>query len=133
MLSVRSSRILFSSLLLAGMACTTTAWGQSLVASVLPTSRSVEVGDTATAFATFINTGTETATDCSIAPATPVTASFLYQTTDPATNALSGTADTPVDIPGNGLQTFFIAFTPTAAFAPTDVELIFDCTNTEPG
>ena len=104
----------------------------AIVASVLPTSRSVEVGATATAFATMINTGAVAATDCFIAPITSVPADFLYQTTDPATNALTGTPDTPVSIPAGASQAFLIAFTPTAAFAPTDVQLNFDCANTNP-
>ena len=61
-----------------------------------------------------------------------VPAGFSYQTTDPATNALIGTPDTPIDIGAGGSQTFLFAFTPSAAFAPTDVELSFDCTNSEP-
>ena len=104
----------------------------SLVSSVLPTSRSVQIGDTATVFATVINTGPGTATGCSISPVTPVPATFLYQTTDPATNALTGTPNTPADIAEGAAQTFLFAFTPSAPFAPTDVELSFDCTNTSP-
>jgi len=104
----------------------------ALAASVLPSSRSAEVGTTVTAFATIINAGPGTATGCSISPVTPVSADFLYQTTDPATNALSGTPDTPVDIADGAAQSFVFAFTPTAPFAPTDVQLSFDCTNTVP-
>ncbi len=108
-------------------------WAQEvLAASVLPTSRSVQVGNPATAFATIINPDLATATQCSIAPASVVPASFRYQTTDAATNALTGSANTPVDIPPGGSQSFVVAFTPTAAFAPTDVEFTFDCTNTDP-
>ena len=72
------------------------------------------------------------ATDCSIAPSTSVPADFSYQTTDPATNALVGTPDTPVDVAAGALQTFLFAFTPTAEILPTDVQLRFDCSNTEP-
>jgi hypothetical protein len=105
----------------------------TLVSSVLPASRSVQVGSSATAFATIINADTVTAaTGCSIAPLTSVPAGFSYQTTDPATNALIGTPDTPVDIAAGALQTFLFAFTPTAEIAPTDVQLSYDCTNTEP-
>lgn len=102
------------------------------IAAVLPTSRSVQVGDAATAFATLINTLTVTASSCSIAPPPGLPATFSYQTTDPATNALVGTPDTPVDIAPDSLQTFMFAFTPTDAFDPTDVELTFDCANTFP-
>jgi hypothetical protein len=111
---------------------TQTAHAQ-LVAAVLPSSRSVQVGGSpATAFATLINTAQTPATSCSIAPQTSVAAAFLYQTTDPATNAITGTANTPVDIPAGQAQTFVLVLTPTVAFDPIDVQLIFDCTNTDP-
>ena len=103
-----------------------------LAAAVLPASRSVQVGDSATAFATLINTLTTVASSCGIAPFSSVPASFSYQTTDPATNALIGTANTPVDIPPGGFQSYVFAFTPTAAFDSTDVQLTFDCFNTNP-
>lgn len=103
-----------------------------IAASVLPTSRSVQVGTTATAFATIINGGAQTATSCSISPATSVPANFAYRTTDPKTNAVTGVPNTPVNIPAGMLQTFVIAFTPTAGFGATDVLLTFSCSNTDP-
>ena len=99
-----------------------------LVAAILPNSRSVQVGFPATAFATIINTDDQTATNCGIAPITSVPADFLFQTTDPLTNVLTGTTNTPVDIAGgNGIQTYVFAFTPTAPIAPTEVQLSFAC------
>jgi len=104
-----------------------------LVSAVLPTSRSVQVGQAATAFATIINAGLKEATDCSIAPGNPLAADFLYQTTDPATNVLTGSPNQPVNIPGsNGSQSFLVALTPTTALDPTDIEFVFDCTNSDP-
>jgi streptogramin lyase len=104
-----------------------------LLAAVLPLSRSVEVGGTAaTAFATILNAGPGTATTCTIAPATVVAATFAFQTTDPTTNALTGTPNTPADIPSGGGQSFVIAFTPNAAFAPTNVLFTFGCANAAP-
>ncbi len=102
-----------------------------VLAAVLPTSRSVRVGDTATAFATIINAGSATATDCGIAPRTNVEADFSYQTTD-ADNALIGTPNTPVDIAVGASQSYVFAFTPTASFDPIDVQLDFGCINTDP-
>jgi len=102
-----------------------------LAASVLPTSRSVQVGNTATAFAVIINAGSATATGCAIAAPPSVQADFSYQTTD-ASNALIGTPDTPVDIAAGGNQNYLFALTPTAPFSPVDVQLSFDCTNTDP-
>jgi hypothetical protein len=104
----------------------------ALVSSVLPISRSVQVGGTATAFATLINTGDVTATGCGISPATSVSADFSFQTTDPATNALTGSPNTPAEIPSDGLQSFVLAFSPTAPFPATDTQLNFACSNTEP-
>ncbi len=109
----------------------TSVVGGPVVAAVLPASRSVQVGDTATAFATIINAGSVTATACGIAPPAGLQAAFSYQTTN-ANNALIGTADTPVDIVAGGSQSYVFAFTPTAPFSPTDVQLSFDCTNTDP-
>ncbi len=94
-----------------------------LVASVLPSSRSVQVGSPATAFATVINAGGSTAAGVCISPRTSIPAGFTFQTTDPHTNAVTGTANTAAAIaPGQG-QTFVIASTPTAPFNPTDVVL----------
>ena len=100
-------------------------------ASVLPGSRSVTVGSAATGFAAIINSGSTTAVACSLRPVTTVAADFLMQSTDPLTNALIGTPDTPVDIPGGGTQTFLFSFTPTQAFEATEIQLDFSCVNAE--
>ena len=101
-----------------------------LVASVLPSSRSIRAGATATVFATMINGGSTAASGCAVAPVTTVPAGFTYQTTDPATNALIGSPNTPVSIAAGGIQSFLIGFATNAAFPPTDVALGFDCTST---
>jgi probable HAF family extracellular repeat protein len=99
-----------------------------LVAAILPASRSVEVGGApATAFATIINTGSTAATGCSVQPPEGVTANFTYQTTSATTNGLVGTANTPVSLAPNAAQSFVFAFAPTAAFAPIDLPLVFNC------
>jgi hypothetical protein len=102
----------------------------TMVAAVLPSSRSVQVGTTATAFATLINGGTTAATACSFTPATSVPADFTFQTTDPATNQLIGTPNTPVAIPAGTAQSFIFALTPTDVIAPTDLWFNFTCANT---
>ena len=61
-----------------------------LLSAVLPSSRSVQVGVAATAFATVINTTQAIAVGCSISPLTGIPASFVYQTTDPTTNQVTG-------------------------------------------
>jgi hypothetical protein len=104
----------------------------ALVAAVLPSSRSVQVGATATAFATIINAGLGQGLSCGIAPVTSVPVTFSYQMTDPATNALTGSANMPAQIAANASQSFVIALTPTGPFQPTDVQLSLVCSNSAP-
>ena len=104
----------------------------TLFASVLPASRSVQVGTTATIFATIINAGSETAAQCSIEPgegSPPM--DLTYQTTD-AGNLPVGTPGAPVDIAAGGLQSFLVAIAPQSVFDATDVALAFTCQNAEP-
>jgi hypothetical protein len=100
-----------------------------LVAAVLPESRSVEVGATATAFATIINGGGSAAPACAIAPIGGLPLSFVYQTTNPATNALTGSANTPADIAAGQSQSFVIGLTPSSAFTATTIDFSFACSN----
>ncbi|MGH7308224.1 MAG: InlB B-repeat-containing protein [Candidatus Rokuibacteriota bacterium] len=106
----------------------------NLVAAVLPSSRSVQVASAATAFATIINPAAEPALACS--PALPQglagIVNYTYQTTNPLTNQTTGTLNTPADIAPGALQSFVVSLTPTAAFAPMDVALVFDCFNSAP-
>jgi glucose/arabinose dehydrogenase len=104
----------------------------TLAAAVLPTERTGLVGGPpVTAFATLLNTGPATATGCGIAPLTVVPATFAYQTTN-AQNALTGTPNTPVDIPPGQGQSFVFALTPTAPFPVAEIQLSFACTNSAP-
>jgi subtilisin family serine protease len=103
-----------------------------LVAAVLPTSRSVQVGATATIFAAMGNTGFMTAKECKIAPVTNLPGTFVFQPTDSATNQVTGTPDTPFSLTGRAIQTLVLAFTPSAPFAPTEVQLSFTCNNATP-
>ena len=101
-----------------------------LVASILPGGRSVETGVTATVFATMLNGGLGELSDCSIAlPASaPAGLTMNYQTTNPATNALIGSPNMPVILPGgNGFQTFLLAFNSAAALTTTALPLDFNC------
>jgi hypothetical protein len=101
-----------------------------LVASVLPTSRSVKTGTAATAFATMINTGPTPLGNCEIAPLTGPPSfppGYTFQTTDPATNQIVGQPNAPVTIPAHAVQTFVFAFTPTVTIAPIDLQLAFQC------
>lgn len=87
--------------------------GPNMLTAVLPTDRSVKVGEVATAFLTAINAGNETARNCGIATTYPGGAfGISYQTTD-ATNATTGSPNTPVDIPAGSAQSYVFAITPT--------------------
>ena len=111
---------------------TTIGLGVPLAAAVLPLSRSIQVGSTATAFATIINAGADTAFGCGISAITSIPASFIFQTTHPTTNQVTGSPNTPVDIRPGAAQSFVFAVTPTAPVAPTDVQFSFDCANSSP-
>ncbi len=108
---------------------TTITLGVPLAAAVLPLSRSIQVGSAATAFATIINAGADIAFGCGISTFTSFPASFVFQTTHPATNQVTGSPNTLVDIPPGAAQSFVFAITPTAPIAPTEVKLGFDCAN----
>jgi len=84
-----------------------------LAVAVLPNARSVQVGQPAVAFLTAINIGSATAHQCAVLPpVNPTLIPFFYQTTDPSTNTPTGTANTPIDNPAGGTQTFLFALTP---------------------
>ena len=110
------------------------SWAQSIVAAVLPSSRSVQVGTVATAFATIVNTGSVTATNCGISLVTAIPVTFSFQTTNPLTNQVTGSPNTPVSIPPGAAQSFVFDLRPILIFplAPTDVQFGFDCSNTNP-
>jgi hypothetical protein len=54
---------------------------------------------------------------------------FSYQTTD-ANNNLSGTANTPVDIPAGGGRMFMFAITPVVDLVEAELAVVFACSNT---
>ena len=99
-------------------------------ASVLPGSRSVELGKPATIFASLINAGSTPLQGCQVA--LPVTAPsgliLSYQTTNPATNALTGAPNTPATIAGNnGVQSFLVTLQGSQGFSAPGMALDFDC------
>jgi virginiamycin B lyase len=100
-------------------------------AAILPSSRSIPVTKTATAFATMINGGSTPATNCKVS-ATGIFFGYSFQTTDPSTNAPTGTADTPVTIPAGGSQSFTISLQGSgigSPYGPIDVPFQFSCDN----
>ena len=100
-----------------------------VVAAVLPASRSAVVNNTITAFATIINAGTNTATACGILGDANLPINVDYQTTNPATNAVTGTPNTPVNIAPGAAQSFVIAATPTATLGSLNADFSFFCSN----
>ena len=100
-----------------------------LASAVLPGARSVQVRSTATVFATLLNSSDTALGNCAIAlPASaPGGLSMQYQTTDPSTNALTGTPGQPASIPANGSQSFALSFTSTTPLTVPDLPLFFDC------
>src|SRR6185436_3854783 len=71
-------------------------------------------------------------TNCGLGLGSSIPAAFKYQTTNPATNAVTGAVNTPAGIPANGAQSYVFAITATAAFAPTDVPITAGCSNSGP-
>ncbi len=112
----------------------------SIVSSLLPTARTssdVPAGADAdgplafpavTAFATMINTTTSAAVGCSLSAPIDLQGSFLFQRTDPATNAPVGSPNTLVDIAAGQSQSFYFAIAPTAAFS-RDLVILANCVN----
>ena len=106
-----------------------------MLASVLPGGRSVELGQSATVYATMINSGSTALTDCAITlPATaPAGLLLSYQTTDAATNTLTGTPNTPVSIAGNDAsQSFLLSFQGAQTLSMSDMPLDFACAGAAP-
>ncbi len=104
----------------------------SLATAVLPSSRSVQLGQPAVAFASITNQGLTPASRCQIGPPPGLSGEFSYQTTDPSNNALEGRSNTPAYIPSGQTKTFLISVTPTALMAPTALNFAFSCDNAMP-
>ena len=103
-----------------------------LNAAVLPASRSTQAPGSLTAFATVINSATVDASGCRIELVTSLPATLGYQTTNPATNEVTGTANTPVTIGAGASQSFVFSLTTSDAIAPTEAQFSFVCDNAGP-
>ena len=118
-----------------GSPCNPPAAMTALSASVLPSARSVLVGETATAFVTIANApapGGSVACGVGIALASTIPASFSYQVNDCATNAPMSPLNTPTNIPVGGFGCYGIFITPSAPFGPLEVEFTNAGSNTPP-
>lgn len=99
-----------------------------LASALLPYARSGQVGQPVTTFATVLNSGYATARDCRIDLADPgLPIDFQFQPTNSATNALSGNPGETRLVEAGQAISYLLAFTPTAAFDPQDVELVYSC------
>lgn len=96
--------------------------------AVLPSSRAVQVGHVVTAFATILNANASTATNCGLSAPSNFQGTFSFQTTNPTTNQLTGSANTRVSIAAGAAQTYVFAMTPSSTFAQTDFQLGMTCT-----
>jgi hypothetical protein len=74
-----------------------------LASAVLPSSRSIGLGQVATVFASVVSTGPG-AESCTIAPSSPLPLEFSFQRTDPATNLPIGLVNEPVAIAATSAQ-----------------------------
>lgn len=117
-----------------GSACKPIVPGSTLlVASVLPSSRAVSVGSTATFFATVLNAGTGTASDVGIALASPGSqATLIFNEVSCDTNAVTGFDDVRVSIAPGGRACFLGRLTPAAPLPPTEVAFTFAGSNAAP-
>ncbi len=106
--------------------------GPILFASILPASRAVPPGATATVFLAVLNAGGTVATGVRTLSGYPLPATMGVTETDRNTNLPIGVTDAPVDIPPGGLKTFVIALTPAVELAPTDVPVNVIGTNSGP-
>lgn len=104
----------------------------SLVAALLPASRSVEVGQAATAFVTVLNAGNTRAEGCNISPETSLPVSFAFRATDSATNATTDDPFVPQSLDPGAAQTFVIEVTPYAPMPPSVVPFRYLCDNSTP-
>ena len=102
-----------------------------LLTAILPYARSVAPGEAATAFISVFNDGPVAAENCLLeGPATSdFPAVFTYQTTDPATNALTGAPNTPASIPAGQRQTFVFGLTPHDTVGTQEVSIVARCDN----
>jgi glucose/arabinose dehydrogenase len=101
--------------------------GALLNEAVLPSSRTAELGETVTAFASLINSGPATATVCRLSVPDDFSGLFSFQTTDAATNLPSDFANHPVSIPPGAVQSFVFAIKPDQIQPPTELGIRASC------
>lgn len=105
----------------------------TLLTAILPYARSVGLGETATAFVSVFNDGPVTAQNCLLEGPTQTDfpGALTYQTTDPATNALTGSPETPASIAPGERQTYVFGITPNQAFDERELSITARCDNAQ--
>ena len=105
----------------------------ALAAAILPISRSVLTGNTATYLSTVLNTGGTALSNCQFAlpSSAPAGLSLAYQATS-AGGQLAGQANQPVSIAANQGQGFLLSFSSSAAVAAIQQPLAITCGGTAP-
>ncbi|HVJ55500.1 MAG TPA: G1 family glutamic endopeptidase [Aliidongia sp.] len=101
-----------------------------LVSAMLPSSRSITLGSTATVFATIINPNPVQANGCTIEPAADPSTQLNahFQITNPSNNHVTGALDVPASIAANdGTQSFLVAMTPAAAVDAATLDFVYSC------
>ena len=126
------SRVLLRGVAFVAIALASSNAGANLLSSVLPASRSAEVGVFTTFFATVINTASTEVSGCRVELLSDIPADLQYQRTDPATNLPIGDPDTPHSIPAGAPQSYLLALTASAPIAPLDVEFAYVCADAGP-
>lgn len=103
--------------------------GTSLVNSILPTSRTVQVGNVATIFNTVLNAGSATAENVTLSINPAPSGTFVYSQTNCATNAIIGLPNPTLTIPAGGVVCYVLSFTPNAPFSATNVQILANADN----
>lgn len=101
-----------------------------LLAATLPSSRSISVGQTATAFATMLNTSSVAAKNCRVAPLNnEERAEITVTSTNPATNAVEGEPNATFDLAPGGAATLLLALKAKQVIPSTGYRFDFYCEN----
>lgn len=108
--------------------CAEAAAEPRLSAATAPNARAVELGDTATIFATIINSGDQDATGCIVRldEHGAARATLDWQRTD-ASNIAIGAPNEPFTVPAGGSQTLVLGFTPTTTLFGTHLAVEYVC------
>ena len=114
------------------LAATQSFAAANIHSAVLPSSRSVQVGSSATFFATIVNDGDQTALGCRVEFPDIEGMSFSFQRSRWIDNRLFGERNESADIPAGEQQSFVIFFNGNAPVPVTEVQPVFLCDNSPP-